>query len=119
LISFLVLTPSENFGQTRYHGTCLPSVAWTSALCNESTPLLSVLMAVMVPPRVRSATAKNSAMAIAAGLIWRAIFVFIGVRFHLFLRKIFPSIAKIFEIRTSVEDYTGFTAQSEIKGKPI
>jgi hypothetical protein len=51
-------------------------------------------MTLMVAPRGRSATAKNSAMAIAAGLIWRAIFVFIGIRFYLFLRKIFPGIAK-------------------------
>ena len=36
-----------------------------------------MLMTVTVAPRVRSATAKNNAMAIAPGLIWRAIFVFI------------------------------------------
>jgi hypothetical protein len=59
----------------------------------------------MVPPRVRNATAKNNAMAIAAGLIWRAIFVFIGIRFYLFLRKTFASVAKIFEVRISVADY--------------
>ena len=61
----------------------------------------------MVPPRVRSATARNNAMAIAAGLIWRAIFVFIGIRFYLFLRKNFPTVAKIFEIRISVADNVG------------
>ena len=53
-------------------------------------------MTLMVAPRGRSATAKNSAMAIAAGLTWRAIFVFIGIRFYLFLRKIFHGVAKIF-----------------------
>ena len=56
---------------------------------------------------MNSATAKNSAMAIAAGLIWRAIFVFIGIRFYLFLRENFPSVAEFFEIRNSVEDYLG------------
>jgi len=56
-------------------------------------------MTVTVAPCVRSATAKNSAMAIAPGLIWRAIFVFIGIRFYLFLRKIFLGIAKIFRNR--------------------
>lgn len=61
----------------------------------------------MVPPRVRSATAKNNAMAIAAGLIWRAIFVLIGIRFYLFLRKNFPTVAKILEIRISVADHVG------------
>jgi hypothetical protein len=53
-------------------------------------------MTLMVAPRGRSATAKNSAMAIAAGLTWRAIFVFIGIRLYLFLRKIFTGVAKIF-----------------------
>ncbi|PYK24843.1 MAG: hypothetical protein DME52_10265 [Verrucomicrobia bacterium] len=38
-------------------------------------------------------------MAIAPGLIWRAIFVFIGIRFYLFLRKIFLGVAKIFRNR--------------------
>ena len=52
-------------------------------------------MTVMVPPRVRSATAKNNAMAIAAGLIWRGIFVFIGIRFYLFLRENLPTVARI------------------------
>ena len=38
---------------------------------------------------MRSATAKNSAMAIEAGLIWRAIFVFIGIRFTFSFGKFF------------------------------
>jgi len=53
-------------------------------------------------PRVRSAIAKNNAMAIAAGLRWRAIFVFIGIRFYLFLRENFSTVAKILETRISV-----------------
>jgi hypothetical protein len=51
---------------------------------------------------VRSAIAKNNAMAIAAGLRWRAIFVFIGIRFYLFLRENFSTVAKILETRISV-----------------
>ena len=54
----------------------------------------------------RSATAKNSAMAIAAGLIWRAIFAFIGIRFTFSFGKFFRR-CKIFEIRVSVADYKG------------
>jgi len=42
--------------------------------------------------RARSATAKNSAMAIAAGLIWRAIFAFIGIRFTFSFGKFFPTL---------------------------
>src|SRR6266536_3025681 len=53
-------------------------------------------MTVMGAPRVRSATAKNSAIAIAAGLIWRAIFVFIRHSLYLFLRKSFHGVAQIF-----------------------
>src|ERR1700751_987804 len=63
-------------------------------------------MTVTVPPRVRSATAKNNAMAIAPGLIWRAIFVFIRIRFYLFLRKIFPGVAKIFRHRNFLSRIT-------------
>ena len=74
-------------------------------------PLFSVLVPVMALPCVRSATAKNNAMAIAAGLIWRAIFVFIGIRFYLFLRENFPPVAKIFEIRISVGEYVWVTTQ--------
>jgi hypothetical protein len=73
----------------------------------------------MVPPWVRSATAKNSAIAIAAGLMWRAIFIFIGIRFYLFLRQNSPSVAEFFEIRISVEDYLRFTTQSETKATPL
>jgi hypothetical protein len=80
-------------------------------------------MAVMGAPRVRSATAKNSAMAIAAGLIWRAIFVFIGIGFYLFLREIFPGAAKIFRNRNFfVAELHGLPAiatQSEAKRKPL
>jgi hypothetical protein len=77
------------------YSRCVPVVAAEDeCLAEYSTPLLSGLMTVMVPPCVRSATAKNNAMAIAAGLIWRAIFVFIGIRFYPFLRKNFPSVAK-------------------------
>ena len=75
-------------------------------------------MTVMVPPRVRSATAKINAMAIAAGLIWRAIFVFIGIRFYLFLRKNFPTVAKIFEIRISVADHVG-SRRNRKERKPL
>jgi len=53
-----------------------------------------VLITVTVAPRVRSATAKNNAMAIAPGLIWRAIFVFIRASLYPFLRKILAGVAK-------------------------
>jgi len=53
-----------------------------------------VLITVTVAPRVRSATAKNNAMAIAPGLIWRAIFVFIRHSVYPFLRKILAGVAK-------------------------
>jgi len=76
------------------------------------------LMTLMVAPRVRSATAKNSAIAIAAGLIWRAIFVFMGIRFYLFLRKIFHGVAKILETRIFCRGITWIacvTTRSETK----
>ncbi len=79
-------------------------------------------MTLMGAPRVRSATAKNSAMAIAAGLIWRAIFVFMGIRFYLFLRKIFHGVAKILGTRIFFADLhglRGIATQSETKGKPL
>lgn len=108
-MSILALGPfASASARTPIYGACPPSLAWTSALRTESTPLSLVLMTVMAPPRVRSATAKNSAMAIAAGLIWRAIFVFIRIRFYLFLRKILPGVAKIFETRIFVADYTDY-----------
>lgn len=46
---------------------------------NKEQPLLLVLVAVMVAPRASSAHAKNSAIAIVAGLIWRVIAGFITV----------------------------------------
>jgi hypothetical protein len=79
-------------------------------------------MTLMVAPRGRSATAKNSAMAIAAGLTWRAIFVFIGIRLYLFLRKIFTGVAKIFGTGISLSrnhGLHGIATQSETKRKPL
>jgi hypothetical protein len=79
-------------------------------------------MTLIVAPRGRSATAKNSAIAIAAGLRWRAIFVFIGIRFYLFLRKIFHGVAKILETGISLSrnrGLHGIRTQSETKEETV
>jgi hypothetical protein len=55
-------------------------------------------------------------MAIAPGLIWRAIFVFIGIRFYLFLRKIFPGAAKFLKPEFFIADCTGSRHNQKPRG---
>src|SRR6266480_6283663 len=73
-------------------------VIWRNASAARS--LIVVFMLVNLGDRI--ATAQNSAMAIAAGLIPCVICVFIRLLaicwFYLFLRKFLPSVAKNFEI---------------------
>jgi len=65
--------------------------------------------------RARSATAKNSAMAIAAGLIWRAIFAFIGIRFTFSFGKFFPTLQN-FRNQNFCRGLQGVTTRPKRKG---
>src|SRR5437879_489533 len=80
-------------------------------------------MTLMVAPRGRSATAKNSAMAIAAGLIWRAIFVFIRHSLLPFPSENFYRRCKNFSepefFCRGLYGLRGIATQSETKRKPL
>src|SRR6266496_5869938 len=93
-----------------------PSFAMASAWRNEPGPLSLVLVTVMVAPCARSATAKNSAMAIATGLIRGVILVFIGVGLIFLLvrqRRVWPrSWCRILDIFNRGIIKTGATARA-------
>lgn len=69
-----------------------PGIRGRGAWRNESAALSPFFVFGLVGVGARTATAQNSAMAIAAGLILAMILVFI--RLYLFLREILACVAK-------------------------